>query len=241
MSLLQSRRQLSKPIHDELDLKHATALALIQPNYILSQAERDIVNRKVHFETSRSQLEEDFESRLDKDSLHTGIDYAKHSLAGLGYENESSDPCSVYSVFGGPEGQTRHFYGQGLPLSTSRSLPIRAWSAPSASALGTGLAQPGQVNSVTPMSLPGSALTRFLQSQRSYLHEDNSDPVVTTQGPSYKDLVSEATHTTATNLDHGRALRRGRGRTQDYTNSRPLVKSRSSIRKQRGGPYPIGH
>ena len=26
------------------------------------------------------------------------------------------------------------------------------------------------------MSLQGSALTRFLQSQRSYLHEDNSDP-----------------------------------------------------------------
>lgn len=178
MSVLQGRRRLLDTEHESQELAQQVVDALLHPNYVLSQAERDTVASTVTFDTNASMLADDRENELIARSDASGTDYAANSLINLGYDESVQDPASLYSIYGGPEGPFRHMYGQGLPISNKVQFPTRAWNAPAISALGSGQAQPAQ-STVTPLNLSANKVQKFIQSMQHLLTE-SVDGVVTT-------------------------------------------------------------
>ena len=208
MSIIHARRQLPTTVHEEDEIQFNVAEALLYPNYVLDDQERSEVNRNITFEVQSSDLGNDYEANLTRTASERGIDYAKNSLATLGFEHDAYDRTSLYSIFGGPEGENRHLYGQGLPISLKRQFPTRAWNAPAISALGTGIAQPGQ-NTVTPMNLSANRVQKFMQAMSHLVQTENVDSVQTSAPNLIAGVLQDSVHNSTIAKKNGTTASRG--------------------------------
>ena len=193
MSIIHARRQLPTTVHEEDEIQFNVAEALLYPNYVLDDQERSEVNRNITFEVQSSDLGNDYEANLTRT---------------LGFEHDAYDRTSLYSIFGGPEGENRHLYGQGLPISLKRQFPTRAWNAPAISALGTGIAQPGQ-NTVTPMNLSANRVQKFMQAMSHLVQTENVDSVQTSAPNLIAGVLQDSVHNSTIAKKNGTTASRG--------------------------------